>query len=83
MPIYPALALLIGSAMDSESTRYGLGSGCLRGFRRPLSCARVILVLVSRLPAPGDISQALSQHPELYTLSMGHMGDLTLNRSPI
>ena len=27
----------------------------------------------------GDISRALTQHPELYTLSMGHMGDLTIN----
>src|ERR1035437_4087815 len=29
------------------------------------------------MPAPGDISQALAQHPEMYTLSMGHTGDLT------
>jgi hypothetical protein len=29
-------------------------------------------------PAPGDISQALQQHPEAYTLSLGHMGDLTI-----
>ena len=32
-----------------------------------------------RLPAPGNISTALTQHPELYTLSMGHIRDLTLN----
>ena len=38
-----------------------------------------ILLMVWRLPATGNISQALTQHPELYTLSMGHMGDLTLN----
>ncbi|HRJ18369.1 MAG TPA: glycosyltransferase family 39 protein, partial [Bryobacteraceae bacterium] len=31
------------------------------------------------LPAPGDISGALTQNPELYTLSLGHMGDLTLH----
>ena len=30
------------------------------------------------LPAPGDISAALSQNPDLYTLSLGHMTDLTL-----
>ena len=35
--------------------------------------------MVWRLPANGDIAQALTQHPEMYTLSMGHMGDLTLN----
>jgi hypothetical protein len=30
------------------------------------------------MPAPGDISQALSQHPGAYKLSLGHMEDLTL-----
>jgi lipopolysaccharide export LptBFGC system permease protein LptF len=35
--------------------------------------------MVWRMPAPGDISQALTQHPEMYTLSMGHLSDLTLN----
>jgi hypothetical protein len=34
--------------------------------------------MVWRLPATGNIAQALTQHPEMYTLSMGHMGDLTL-----
>jgi len=38
----------------------------------------ILLALVWRLPARGDISTALTQHPELYTLSLGHMGDLTL-----
>ena len=33
---------------------------------------------VWNLPAPGDISRALTQHPEDYTLSLGHMGDLTI-----
>jgi hypothetical protein len=33
---------------------------------------------VRGLPAPGDIASALSQHPEVYTLSLGHMTDLTL-----
>src|SRR6202022_3271427 len=37
-----------------------------------------ILSQVWNLPAPGDISRALTQHPEAYTLSLGHMGDLTL-----
>ena len=30
------------------------------------------------MPAPGDISRALTQHPDVYTLSLGHMGDLTM-----
>jgi anthranilate/para-aminobenzoate synthase component I len=33
---------------------------------------------LEHLPAPGDISRALTQHPEDYTLSLGHMGDLTI-----
>ena len=37
-----------------------------------------LAVLVWNTPAPGDISRALSQNPELYTLSLGHMADLTL-----
>ena len=30
------------------------------------------------IPTPGDISSTLTQHPEAYTLSLGHLGDLTL-----
>jgi hypothetical protein len=30
------------------------------------------------MSASGDISSALTQNPSLYTLSLGHMGDLTL-----
>ena len=42
---------------------------------------RRILWLVRSTPAPGDISVALNQKPDIYTaytLSLGHMGDLTL-----
>jgi hypothetical protein len=39
----------------------------------------VILALVWSVPAPGDISSALTQRPGTYTLSLGHMGDLTLS----
>ncbi len=79
MPIYPALALLLGSALAANSGRLRSGAWILRGVSA-LILAVLLLVLVSvwRLPAVGDISQALTQHPELYTLSLGHMGDLTL-----
>jgi hypothetical protein len=30
------------------------------------------------MDAPGDISRALTYNPDAYTLSLGHMGDLTL-----
>ena len=34
--------------------------------------------LVRNTPAPGDIASALSQNPGVYTLSLGHMEDLTI-----
>jgi 4-amino-4-deoxy-L-arabinose transferase-like glycosyltransferase len=95
MPIYPAVALLIGSVLasgktsesDSGPAAEGSLSKWLAAGRWTLfavaSAAFVALITVLAkvwgLPATGDISQALSQHPELYTLSLGHMGDLTLN----
>jgi hypothetical protein len=45
-----------------------------------LAAIAIALILgnVWNLPTPGDISNALTQNPSLYTLSLGHMGDLTL-----
>ncbi|MGH7839776.1 MAG: glycosyltransferase family 39 protein, partial [Candidatus Binataceae bacterium] len=80
MPCYPALALLLGSAMtlDSEWVRRGT-----RALAVIAGCAAVacfaILFLVRHVPAPGDISMALGHHPKAYTLSLGHMEDLTLD----
>ncbi len=37
-----------------------------------------LFALTRNIPAPGDISQALSRHPGAYTLALGHMQDLTL-----
>ncbi len=79
MPCYPALALLLGSAMAAEG-------GWIRRGTRALSaiagCAAIaaftIVFLVRHVPTPEDISVALSHHPQAYTLSLGHVGDLTL-----
>jgi hypothetical protein len=81
MPCYPALALLLGSAMAQSGNRWidwgsrvlgvvcaGAGVACL-----------AILATVWNLPNPGDISQALSRNPSAYTLSLGHMEDLTMS----
>jgi len=79
MPIYPALALLLGSAMATGDlwTRWGTRVlGVITGLCA--LCIGILLYLVHGTPAPGDISQALQQHPEAYTLSLGHMGDLTI-----
>jgi 4-amino-4-deoxy-L-arabinose transferase-like glycosyltransferase len=78
MPCYPALALLIGCSLTGEKH--------IRGGHRVISSIAalgavtiaIILVQVWNLPTPGDISAALTEHPEAYTLSLGHMGDLTL-----
>lgn len=79
MPIYPALALLIGSAIDSDSRGVKAGKWVVLSISAILCVVLAgVLLKVRNIPAPGDISQALSQHPELYTLSLGHMGDLTL-----
>jgi hypothetical protein len=79
MPIYPAVALLIGSAMAEGGSWIRSGTRVLMGVFGLLFVVLAVLLGMSwRLPAVGEISQALTQNPELYTLSMGHMSDLTL-----
>lgn len=79
MPAYPAIALALGVVMAgaqgwvprlSRIVSVTAAAACV--------AAAAILAAVWRLPAPGDISRSLTQNPELYTLSLGHMGDLTL-----
>lgn len=79
MPVYPALALLLGSAMSAEGRwiRYATRAAAVVSTAAALAIA-ALLFLVRGMPAPGDISHALTQHPEAYTLSLGHIGDLTL-----
>ena len=79
MPIYPALALLLGSAMDHEDKFVTAGSRVLAIISAAAAAViGAILFAVRHVPATGDISSALQQHPESYTLSLGHLGDLTL-----
>ena len=79
MPCYPALALLIGSAL-AERTDRRYAKLALTGIAAVAALViGGILIGVWHLPAPGDISQALAQQdPSAYTLSLAHMGDLTL-----
>jgi 4-amino-4-deoxy-L-arabinose transferase-like glycosyltransferase len=80
MPCYPALAMLVGCGMAA-------GSGWLKWAERAigvvtalaLAAIAAILWMVRSVPAPGDISSALTSNPDVYTLSLGHMTDLTLN----
>ncbi len=80
MPCYPALALLLGSAlaMGGKWVIWGTRTLCVIS-----ACAAIaafaILAHVHGIPTPGDISSALGHHPKAYTLSLGHMEDLTLD----
>ncbi len=80
MPCYPALALLLGSAMAAggDWVRRGTRALCIVS-----ACAAIavfaILIHVRGVPTPGDISSALSHHPGGYKLSLGHMQDLTFD----
>ena len=79
MPCYPALALLLGSAMAAGGDWVRWGT---RALSILLACAGIVAAtlcfLVRNVPTPGDISTALSQNPAAYTLSLGHIEDLTL-----
>jgi 4-amino-4-deoxy-L-arabinose transferase-like glycosyltransferase len=79
MPCYPALALLLGSAMATEGKWVWWGTRVISVIAGCAAVALIaILALVWNVPAPGDISTALSQRPGTYTLSLSHMEDLTL-----
>lgn len=80
MPCYPALALLIGCGMAGGGRLIRGGTSVLTVVSSLCAAACLaILFLVRSVPTPGDISQALSSHPGAYTLSLGHMQDLTLD----
>ncbi len=80
MPCYPAFALLIGCAMAAPGkiSKWPLRSVAVLA---AVACVAsvAILILTRGIPDPGDISSALTQHPSAYTLSLGHMSDLTMD----
>jgi len=83
MPCYPALALLLGCAMASKDERtrawLRIGTRALASIAAVAGiCALTLCAMVRNVPTPGDISQALARHPGAYTLSLGHMEDLTI-----
>jgi 4-amino-4-deoxy-L-arabinose transferase-like glycosyltransferase len=80
MPCYPALALLLGSAMATDHSWIRRGSRVLAVIAAlaAITCF-TIAYQVRNLPTPGDISNALSSHPSAYTLSLGHALDLTFS----
>ena len=79
MAAYPAFALLIGDAV-------ALGGAWVKGGVRAvgavagLACVGCIglLAATASVETMGDIARTLTQNPEAYRLSLGHMQDLTL-----
>lgn len=79
MPCYPAFALLLGYAMASGGSWIRRGTRALSIVTAAAALAALALLFAVRnTPTPGDISVALSSHPNEYTLSLGHMLDLTV-----
>ena len=77
MPCYPALALLLGSAMAAGGAWVRRGTRVLAVIAGCAAIASLaILFLVRHVATPGDIATEL-RHQKTYTLSLGHMGDLT------
>ncbi len=79
MPCYPALALLLGSALAADGAWVRWGTRVLTVIAACAALAGITILFLSRgLPSPGDISAALTANPGAYKLSLGHMEDLTL-----
>ena len=79
MPCYPALALLLGCAMTTQSRWLKIGTKAAAVVATmALAAIAAILWMVRGMAAPGDIAGALNSNPDVYTLSLGHMLDLTL-----
>ncbi|MGC9224694.1 MAG: ArnT family glycosyltransferase [Terracidiphilus sp.] len=78
MPIYPALALLVGSAMAEGGRWIAWATRVTTAmFLAVFAVLSALLISVWRIPAPGQMWTSLTQNPALYTLSLGHMADLT------
>jgi 4-amino-4-deoxy-L-arabinose transferase-like glycosyltransferase len=80
MPIYPAVALLLACCLAAPQSCARVSSGIVAAICLAAATGiGAILYRVWNLPTPGDISNALvTQDYDAYTLSLGHMGDLTL-----
>jgi hypothetical protein len=84
MPCYPAIALLLACAAASTDAwiyKWLRRGDVLLVITCTLAAGAIAFILANvwGVPTPGDISRALTQHPSEYTLSLGHLGDLTLS----
>lgn len=81
MPIYPAIAILLGCAMVRGGKAITIGKWVVFGLATLAALAvGSILFMVRGIQTSGDIAGALAKNVDesIYTLSLGHMGDLTL-----
>lgn len=80
LPIYPALAILLGSDLATREKYPRIGRWVL-SFILGISLGAIAFLLAynAHTVVHGDISNALTQNPDMYTLSLGHMSDLTLH----
>ena len=80
MPAYPAFAMLLGSAIADSGARAWKWATRSTAVIAGCAAGAIVMILFASwsYPAPGDIAQALTSHPSAYTLSLGHMGDLTI-----
>jgi 4-amino-4-deoxy-L-arabinose transferase-like glycosyltransferase len=80
MPCYPAMALLLGSAMAAggDWVRRGTRALAVVSGVAALACL-TLLVMVRGIPTPGDISAGLTAHPHASRFSLGQFGLLTIN----
>jgi len=80
MSAYPAFALLIGDAVARREAWVRGGRLALAPVCGAAAVACLLLLAASRDVDPtGDISRSLTHNPGAYTLSLGHVGDLTLD----
>jgi hypothetical protein len=80
MPCYPAFAVLIGAALAGGPERWiraGYAVLAVIGVAAA-AVAGAILYMVRDVHPTGDITSSLTYNPDVYTLSLGHMRDLTL-----
>jgi 4-amino-4-deoxy-L-arabinose transferase-like glycosyltransferase len=80
MPCYPALALLLGCAMATEGIWIQRGTRVLSAIAGTAALVAIgILFYVRNVSVSGDISKALTSHPAVYSLALGHIEDLTMS----
>jgi 4-amino-4-deoxy-L-arabinose transferase-like glycosyltransferase len=78
MPIYPAMAVLLGDALRQKRFFRLSTTAIAIVFFAMFAALGAVFAMVARLPAKGELAQALTQNPAMYTFSLGHLTDLTL-----